>query len=317
TEICPVFAATPDYASIQRPNRWRRSSAEAMEILKSVGSRIKTMAVKIQRLSRDEKGNEKSLAGEWEGTFDANLNAFLSRKQGEDFVEICDGSRRIRMFPLLKYAASRLAAPRDLQALCHALPGFLMPWADALEREWVASVEKREGKAVVIKLANRHGSQFSYMLLFLESEAGPVTRIEVYQPGRVNNAVTAVLVEGVVAEEIQEINGVRVPVGYRIQRGNASQPIQVDPKPGVAEKTKGEALAAITPSGSIEIARLLDLKVNFQSDAAMFKAEIPADWAVRDLDAAPLPAECRPLSPLFNPSQAEWGRAGNRIWRRE
>ena len=77
-----------------------------------------------------------------------------------------------------------------------------------------------------------------------------------------------------------------------------------------------EKLAAsgmVAPPQTSQLLRLSDVQVNGKLEPDGFQIKIPADWAVRDLDAQPKPADCRSLSTPLNPSLNNFGRQPGRF----
>jgi hypothetical protein len=227
----------------------------------------------------------------------------------------------------LKYAARRAADKSDLQELGNTLPALLMPWAEKLDREWVVSIEKKnEDGSLVLRLARRWSEQHNYMLVYLDGEKGPVSKIEVFEQRMNNRNPYAFLARTVTCEEIKEVGGVKVPTVFKTTL-HSDKPVggkAVDPKQAEAFKKEIEVLRA---SGKVEevealmrklgtvsgegagdastvasVVRLSDLKVNYKPEAENFKIELPKDWAVRNLDVAPRGTDVKPVSGIVNPS---------------
>jgi hypothetical protein len=276
-DIFPVF----DRPSL-RPlsDKAPRSTARAMKILNNLSQRYESLAAKVTHYNVDKEGKETKQGREWVVALDFKRHAFVSRALGEDFADVCDGAVRVRLFPQLKYAARRKTIDNDVPATAHLLPGFLCPWADKLDHEWIASVDKDEENEVIVRLVQRNNAQ-AYTLLYLKSANGPVQKIEIYERQRIDGKNQSVNTQTVFCEELKDI-----PTVYRtVQHGNHDK--------------------------TVAVIRLTDVRVNAALEADTFKADIPGDWAVRDLDTEAMGAERRPLSQPVNPSP-NFGPPGRR-----
>ena len=322
------------------PNGWKHGDPKALEILRGIASPFQSLGVKITTYSLDQHGKETKQGREWTVAFDKKSGAFYSRRLGDDHTHLCDGKTVAKTYPLLKYAAKRQAEGTDLSALAASLPGFLMPWTDRLDRDYLIRVKSRDEKGLVLELKRRH-NQHESTLLYLSGEKGPITKIEVYKR-RYDRGWKTYLHETILCEEAQDFGGVKVPTVFRIQRHTVGKPkppvvlkyqgrdlpvldeahakgllkklvelkTSEDPKAkalmGAAERElQGMAQAA---SGVATVIRLTDLEVNGKIGPSLFKIEIPKDWSVRDLDVQPHSGDRRPISHPVNPSPNMGGR---------
>ena len=309
-DIFPVFGST-ELGSL--PRDWKRSDARALEILKGLSGRFESLALKVSAFSLDKEGKETKQGREWTVVFDTATGAFTSYKLGDDHKDVSEGATRFQLFPTLKYAAKRAATRTDLFDLMAALPGYLAPWAEKLDREWLISIEKQEeGGAVVLKLVRRW-QEHTYTLLYLDGDKGPVSKIEVFEQRWNNNNRYAFKVRTISCEEVKEVGGVKLATVFRTINHDEQKPgktvrREVDEASGKVIMERVEAAPATTAS----VVRLSDLKVNFKPEAELFKVELPKDWAVRSLDAAPKGEDVKPVSPVVNPSPNMGGNWGGR-----
>jgi hypothetical protein len=265
----------PDFQRVALPNwndNWKHSSEKALEILKTLTARFNTLELTVTNFAVHD-GKEVKQGRDWVVRFDRKTRAFLSKRIGEDYMDICDGKYVARLFPQLKYLARRSAVDEDLLAVGEVLPGFLAPWVQKLEHTHSISAEEVDG-VTVLKLINRH-DQYTYINLYLSKGTGPVTKIEYFQ--RRGNASQKV--RTIHCEELKEINGLQIPTLIRVVQHNKDK----------------DVVQSIT--------RLGEISVNTELPADSFKVDVPADWAVRDLDAAPKNAEKSSISPPLDPSQ--------------
>jgi hypothetical protein len=210
---------------------------------------------------------------DWVVSFDRKTRAFLSKRIGEDYMDVCDGKVVARLFPQLKYLARRQAVEEDVFAVGEALPGFLTPWTQKLDHTFEISVEEKDG-TTVLKMVNRH-DQYTYMMLYLSSATGPVTKVE-YYVRRGNGSQKS---RTVFCEELQEINGLKIHTVFRL----------------VQHSKDKDVVQSIT--------RLTEVNVNAELPLDSFKVDVPSDWALRDLDAAPKSTGKSTISPPLDPSQ--------------
>ncbi len=308
-DIFPVFGPT-ELGGL--PRDWKASDPKAMEILKAISGQFESLAVRVSAFALDKDGKEAKQGREWTVLFDAAAGTFVSYKLGDDHKDVCDGATRFQLFPTLKYAARRAATRSDLLDLMGALPGYLAPWAEQLDRQWLVSVEKREeGGPVVLKLVRRHNAN-TYTLLHLDSARGPVSKIEVFEERWDRGGRHAFKARTVTCEEVKEVGGVKIPTVFKTVNHGESQPGRV-----VRKETDGSGRVVMerveaAPEGAASVMRLSDLKVNFKPAADEFKVELPKDWAVRSLDAAPRGGDAKPVSGVVNPSPNNGGWGGRR-----
>jgi hypothetical protein len=321
-DIFPAIEQAPPNYTSNWPGNWKHSPAEAMQVLRDLAARVQSFTAKVTAYRVEADGKEVKEGREWVVVFDTASGRYVSHRLGEDSKDVCDGARLARFFPLLKYAATRSAAPQDVKALAAALPGFLVPWPEKLDWENTVTLEKGDA-GVTFKLASRN-EQWSYVRIFLETEKGPITKIEVYQHRWQNNKHSSVLAQTIACEEFQELGGVKVPTVFRVTNlptdpaAQASFDAQRKELEAVLAKLRAagqdaaakEAMAKIArPQGAAsQVVRLTEVKVNYQPEAEGFKIEMPKDWAVRDLDAQPKPNERRSISNPVDPSQGNFGR---------
>jgi len=318
------------------PQPWQHGDAKALDILRGLTARFKTLSVTVQTFGVDKEGRETPQGRDWSVVLDATKGAYVSRRKGEDLVEICDGQTRAQLFPLLKYAARRQAAPEDLLALGNALPGWLCPWADKLDRDFVASVQSEDANGLVLKLQRRNNPN-EYMLVYLAAAQGPVTKVEIFRPRRQGNQVEAYKAETVMFENVQEIGGVRLATVLRTIRHDQAdkQPMVIEmdgrkvaipaqardakelmalaaamkqaaenPEMAakLAEMQKRIGVLQAAAEGLATVVRLTNVAVGGELAADTFTIEIPADWAVRTLDTQPAGADRRGISAPYEPS---------------
>jgi len=327
-DIFPVFGST-DLGSL--PRDWKRSDARAMEILKSVAGRFESLALKISAFSLDKEGKETKQGREWTVVFDAASGAFTSYKLGDDHKDVSEGATRFQLFPTLKYAAKRAATRSDLFELMGTLPGYLAPWADKLDREWLISIEKQEeGGPVVLKLSRRW-AEHTYTLLHLDTDKGPISKIEVFEQRWNGSNRYAFKARTITCEEVKEVGGVKVPTVFKTVNhseaagGKAARDIEelkkmVEKLRAEGQNEQAEAVmrklgVAVGTDFAAAVVRLSDLKVNFKPAAEEFKVELPKDWAVRSLEAAPKGEDVKPVSGVVNPSPNMGGNWGGRRMR--
>jgi hypothetical protein len=330
-DIFPAIEQAPPNYTSNWPGNWKRSPAEAMQVLRDLATRVQSFTAQVTAYRVEADGKEVKEGREWVVVFDTASGRYISHRVGEDSKDVCDGARLARFFPLLKYAATRSAAPQDVKALAAALPGFLVPWPEKLDWEHTVTLEKGDA-GLTLKLASRN-DQWSYVRVFLETEKGPVTKIEVYQHRWQNNKHSAVLAQTIACEEFQELGGVKTPTVFRVtnlptdpaaqasfdaQRKELEAALAQLRAAGQDAAAK-EVMAKIArPQGAAsQVVRLTEVKVNFQPEADGFKIEMPKDWAVRDLDAQPKPNERRAISQPIDPSQDNFGRQPMRRGLRE
>ena len=276
-DIFPVFER-PNLGSLN--DKAPRSTSKAMKILNKLGRRFESLTLTVAHYGIDKDGKEIKQGREWVVALDWKRHAFVSRTLGEDYADVCDGATRVRLFPQLKYAARRKTVDNDLTAVAHLLPGFLCPWADKIEREWIASVDKDGEDEVILRLVPRNNPQ-EYTLVYMKSANGPVQKIETYERQRIDGKAQVVKTQTVFCEEVKDI-----PTVYRtVQHGNEDK--------------------------TVSVIRLTDIRANYSPDAGAFKSEIPTDWAVRDLDTEPANVERHPISQPVNPSP-NFGPRGRR-----
>jgi hypothetical protein len=252
------------------------SSDKALKLLKNLAARFESFAGTITQFSVDTAGKEHKERREWLFAFDIASKAFVSRALDEDHVDICDGKMRARLFPHLKYAARRKAVENDLQSIANTLPNYLLPWAEWIDAQLLVSVEHDGEDGVVLRLADRNDAH-RYTLLYLASANGPVTKIEYFDRRVEMDKPVSVKTHTVFAEDVKEFGDMKVATAYRDVWHGDKDTVQ-------------------------KITRMSDIKVNFKPESELFKLEIPADWAVRDLDAQPENSDKHPLSQPVNPS---------------
>jgi hypothetical protein len=326
-DIFPIFGST-ELGSL--PRDWKPSDAKAMEVLKGLAGRFESLALKVSAFSLDKEGKETKQGREWTVVFDAGTGAFTSYKLGDDHKDVSEGAVRFQLFPTLKYAAKRAATKSDLFELMGTLPGYLAPWAEKLDREWLVTVEKQEeGGPVVLKLVRRW-AEHTYTLLYLDSDKGPISKIEVFEQRWNGKDRYAFKARTIACEEVKEVGGVKVPtvfktVNHSETAGKAARDIEELKK--MVEKLRAEGQneqadaimrklgTAVGTDFAAAVVRLSDLKVNFKPEAEAFKVELPKDWAVRSLEAAPKGEDVKPVSPVVNPSPNMGGNWGGRRMR--
>ncbi len=300
--------------------RHKHSPAEAMKILEAIGKRYGSLAMKIAAYRLGKDGKEVLEGREWKLALDAENQRFYSRKIGDDHFEVSDGKTRVRYFPLLKYAAKRRATEADLRAVASALPGYIFPWAQKLDRSYYVSVQKNDDDGVVIKLARRH-SKYTYVLLHLKSAKGPVTKVEIFERSGRYRHYTSRKAQTIECGEIKKVGGVEIPTVFKITYHSRNSGRRVDPREVAKFKAMVEMLrkagnlakseelerkfkAAMGASGgAVKIVRLKDVKIGHKPKAEEFQVKIPKDWAVRDLDSSPRGKDVRPVSNPVNPSR--------------
>jgi len=320
TNIFPSIEGSPKDYLQGWPDTKARNDAKDMAILRAVQSRIKSLACKMTAFYV-YPGGERQAGSVWELTLDLANGRYTTHCKGMDSKDVCDGTRVARIFPLLKYAATRGATPQDAKALADGLPGWLIPWPE--KADWEYEVRREPGEGLVLRLRERD-SIGQYMLLFLDSEQGPVSRIEVYR--RRSGEDKPVLVKTIRVEQFEEVGGVKIPTVVRV----TFVPAGADPRvlEDQFERRKALELRAkeLTKAGKTDDAgklleqiktmakfhghliRLTDVRANFEPPAETFKIEIPKDWAVRNQDATPKSEERRSISRPYDPSQRGFGR---------
>jgi hypothetical protein len=317
-DIFPVFGSNE---LGKWPHRQSHSAADAMKILRDLAARFKSVSLKLGSYKLDKDGKEVLEGREWELSADLGARRFYSRRVGDDSFDVSDGKEVVRYFPLLKYAAKRQVTEADVLAMVSRLPGYVFPWADKLDREWHATVEKKGEDGLVIRLARRH-RKHTYVLLHLSSEKGPVTKIEVWeQTWERSRKYYARRARTVECTEVKEVAGVKVPTVFKVRyHGRPDQVKAADERLKKAKamlealrragreaeaKKLAEKLGVLTAAaaGQVRVIRVADLKVNYEPKEDDFKVKIPKDWAVRDLGASPRSTDRRPVSSPVNPSR--------------
>jgi Vault protein inter-alpha-trypsin domain/von Willebrand factor type A domain/FecR protein len=315
-DIFPVFGSN-ELGRV--PHRHKHSRAEAMKILEAIGKRYGSLAMKVAAYRLGADGKEVLEGREWQVVIDPGKRRFYSRKLGDDHFDVSDGKVRVRYFPLLKYAAKRRVTGADLRVLAAALPGYIFPWAQKLDRRWYISVQKSGEEGVVIKLARR-GQKHNYVLLHLKSANGPVTRIEVFERTGRYRHYTSRKAQTIECTGIKKVGGVEIATVFKITYHSRSTSRKIHPKElekfkamvemlrksgnlAKAEELERKLKAMQARStGTVKIVRIKDVKVNHKPKADEFSVKVPKDWAVRDLDASPRGKDVRPVSRPVNPS---------------
>ncbi len=271
-DLFPVI----DHATLPAWNQRNAHSTEkAMKILKGLSSRFDTLSLSVTAYTLDAKKQEVKQGRERAIVLDRTTGAFNSRFMGADFADICDGKIYYRLFPQLKYAVRSAATENDLSALGNQLPGYLMPWAEALDQQFTVSVDQDTEEGVILRLVDRSNIN-RYTLVYLTSKTGPLTKIETFERRRVNNDFKVVNTQTVLCEDVQTIGDYKMPLTFRTVQHNDTDVVSV--------------------------VRLTNVKINEKLTAESFKPELSADWAIRDQDTRPAPGEQRSISPAVNPS---------------
>jgi hypothetical protein len=323
TDIFPAIEGAPTDYLHGWPNQWKHSSEGALKVLRALQTRLKSLACEVTAYQIDGEGKEIKQGSVWQVAIDAANRRYLTYRKGEDTKDVCDGTRLARFFPTLKYAATRSASAQDWKALGVNLPGYILPWPERMDWEYEVAVEQGEG--LVLRLSTRN-DKWSYIRLFLDSEQGPVTKVEVYQHRQDGAKHSSVLIQTIRVEKFEDVGGIKVPTVYRIVNvPNGGDPrvlnerydrrnqlaLEFDglTKAGKTEEAKALQAQLKPPSGiSEQVIRLTEVQANFDPPAEAFKVEIPQDWAIRDLDATPKPGEQRSISNPYDPSQRGFGR---------
>ena len=322
TDIFPGIEHAPSLGNW--PRGWKHSPADAMDLLRTLQSRLQSLACEVTAFHVDAKGKETQQGKPWQLVLDLANKRYVTHRKGEDTKDVCDGKRLARFFPLLKYAATRSATPQDATALAAALPGYLIPWPEKLDREYMVTVEKGEG--VVLRLTRR-GNSNAYVRLFLDSKEGPISKIEIYQPQRQKNRkYAAVLAQTIYVDKFEEVGGIKVPSVLRVVQLSAGVDPRVVKEMYERRHVLTERLVALRGAGEVEeakkvaeqlkpfsnvseqVIRLTDIRPNAKPPAELFKIDIPADWAVRDLDSTPKSGDRRGISHPYDPSARGFGR---------
>jgi hypothetical protein len=294
TDIFPTMKPAEGDPHSNWPRGWRRSPADAMKVLRAVSSRYRTLTCTVKGYSVSADGSEKESGRPWNIVIDAQKGAYVSYRVGADSKDVCDGERIARFFPQLKHCAIRDSRKTDVLGLAATLPGYLVPWAAKLDREYVVTVHRRDEKGVVLKLQSRR-DRHSYTLLYLESERGPVVKIEVFGRRRQGRRYLKVLLMTVQCTDIREIAGVRVPTVFRAT-------------PASTKAARGHS-ARVPGLMRTQVVRLTDIAVNEKVPAAAFDLTTPKDWTVRDQDVQPGPKERNSISRPATPPP-DFGRRG-------
>ncbi len=293
-----------DYETIawHRSNRFQpaehnqHSSKEALDALRKLQARIRTFSATITHFSIDAEGKEVKQGRDWKVLLDVPANRVVSYQVGEDYKDVCDGQRRARFFPLLRYAATRAASPRETINLCTLLPGYLLPWTEKLEYEYLVTLEE-EGKVIVL---TRRGNSFDKIRLFLNETSDAILRVEIYgrHYDQKTRATTCRLLQVVTCENFEEKSGVKIPAVIRIESIGADN--QTERRKMFTERKAGVVPTPMIKPGDVVI-RIAPDSVNEAIEAKNFTVEIPKGWAERNLDAVPANNDRNRISPPVNP----------------